>query len=71
MTADARLARWLTSDMRALAQLVDEAPAATLADNEVADARRHLVESLEAADRAASTRHNTDPASAESARPQP
>jgi hypothetical protein len=71
MTADARLARWLTSDMRALARLVDEATVTALADDEVADARRHLVESLEAADRAAATRHNIDSTSAESARPQP
>jgi hypothetical protein len=56
-TADAHLARWFTSDMRVLAQLIDEAPATTLAD-----ARRHLIESLEAADRAASAWHSIDAA---------
>jgi hypothetical protein len=37
----------------ALAKLVDEAPAAALADDEVTSARDHLMESLEAAKRAA------------------
>jgi hypothetical protein len=73
MTAHARLARWLTGDMRALAKLVDEAPATTLADDEVCSAREHLMESLEAAGRAArAVRTGIDAAgAAELARPEP
>lgn len=53
VTGHARLARWLTADMRALAKLVDAAPEVALADTEVSSAREHLMESLEAAQRAA------------------
>ena len=61
MTAHPRLARWLTDDQRALAKLVDEAPATILADIEVSTARQHLMESLEAAERAAqAARHGTN-----------
>jgi formiminotetrahydrofolate cyclodeaminase len=49
----ARVTRWLVNDMRALARLVDAADVAALTDEEVSSARRHLQESLEAADRAA------------------
>jgi hypothetical protein len=49
----ARVTRWLANDMRALATLVDAVDAAALADEDVTSARRHLMESLEAADRAA------------------
>lgn len=48
----ARVTRWLANDMRALAELVDAADVAALADDEVSSARQHLLESLEAADRA-------------------
>lgn len=61
MTEPARLARWLTGDMRALAKLVDAAPDAALADAEVSSAREHLMKSLEAAARAANAvRARTD-----------
>jgi hypothetical protein len=50
--AGARVTRWLANDMRALAKLVDAADVTALADDEVSSARRHLLESLEAVDRA-------------------
>jgi hypothetical protein len=64
MTEPARLARWLTGDMRALAKLVDEAPATAFTDDEVSSAREHLMESLDAAGRAARTEQTStdDPA---------